>query len=110
MENLKHIRDIPQECLKYIYESAQARLGYDAEREEEYRERLQKLPVYTNEEDAVKAFFDVWNKRKGNLWILAKVGVDEEYFYVQEDYFLVTDDGLMLQAADYLGLIGVTPK
>lgn len=107
---MKHLWNPTQECLKYVYENGQALLGYDTELAEEYRKRLQELPVYTNEEDAVQAFLDGWNNGKFNLWIFAKVGVDEEYFYVQDDYFLVTDDWRMFQAAEFLGLVNIRPN
>lgn len=111
---MKYLHNPSQERLKYTYEDAQARLGYASEIEEMYRKRLQELPVYTNEEDAVKAFFEIrehgsGTPYRGGCFVWTKIGVDEEYFYLQEDYFLVTDDNLMHQAAEYIGLIDTVP-
>lgn len=112
---MKHLYVPGQDRLKYTYESAQARLGYDPEREEQYRKLLQELPVYTNEEDAVKAFWDIREHGSGSPYsgysfVWAKIGVDEEYYYLQEDYFLVTDDNLIHQAAEFMGLIETVPN
>ena len=33
----------------------------------------------------------------------AKIGKDEEFYYI-DDYFIVTNDGLVKEAADYIGM------
>lgn len=106
---MKYLYVPNQDRLKYAYESGKAREGYDLAKEEEYRKRLHTLPVYTNEKDAVNAFFNLRNTKKGNAIIWANIGVDEEYFYIKDDYFLVADDNLMHQAAEYLGMIELCP-
>jgi hypothetical protein len=107
---MKHLYVPSQDRLKYAYENGQARVQHNPEYSEKYLKRLQQLPVYTNEEDAVKAFWELKEQNGGNTVVWAKIEVDEEYFYLREDHLLVTDDGLMHQAADYLGLIDTVPK
>ena len=95
----------------------QGELGYGYERAKRFaelhpevfaeREKLiQEQPYYTTEEDAIKAARDLERKARTPVQIWAKVGKDEEFYYI-DDYFVVTDDNFVKQAADYIGMAHV---
>lgn len=106
---MKHLYRPTQTELQCRYESAKQRVAHNSELAEEYRKRLQQLPIYTNEEEAVKAFIDIsehgsGTPYKGDCFVWAKIEVDEEFFCYKKDFFLVTDDNLMHQAAEFIGM------
>jgi len=93
--------------LQYMYDSAQARMKAHPEIAEKYQKIIQDYPHFDNEE---KAREHVSNKEKGtrsNFWIFAKIGKDEEFYFTQ-DYFIVVSDtdenADIIKAAEYLGM------
>ncbi|MBQ6940046.1 MAG: hypothetical protein IJN51_01930 [Alistipes sp.] len=100
---MKQPRRISQGELKYVYESAQARMEYNPEIAAKYKKIIEEHPFYKSEKDALKAVADISNKERQGCQIWAKIGVDEEYFYIQ-DYFIVSADNRINIAAEYVGM------
>ncbi len=63
-------------------------------------------PFYKSEKDAMQAAIDISNKRRQGCQIWAKIGVDEEYYYIQ-DYFIASDNIQINVAAEYVGMVQI---
>lgn len=100
---MKQPRRISQGELKYVYESAQARMEYNPEIAAKYKKLIEEHPFYKSEKEALKAVAGINNKGWRGCQIWAKIGVDEEYFYIQ-DYFIVSADNRINIAAEYVGM------
>lgn len=100
---MKQPRRIGQGELKYVYESAQARMEYNPEIAAKYKKIIEEHPFYKSEKEAFKAVADISNKERQGCQIWAKIGVDEEYYYIQ-DYFIVSSDNRINVAAEYVGM------
>lgn len=100
---MKQSQRISQGELKYIYESAKARMEYNPEVAAKYKRMIEAQPYYKSEKEALKAAIDINNKGWQGCQIWAKIGVDEEYYYIQ-DHFIVSDDIRINTAAEYVGM------
>ena len=96
-------RRISQGELKYVYESAQARMAYNPEIAAKYKKIIEEHPFYESEEEAMKVALDKRNSGRWGCQVWAKIGVDEEYYYIQS-YYVVSDDNRVKQAAEYIGM------
>lgn len=96
-------RRISQGELKYVYESAQARMEYNPEIAAKYKKIIEEHPFYESEEEAMKVALDKKNSGRWGCQVWAKIGVDEEYYYIQS-YYVVSDDNRVKQAAEYIGM------
>ncbi len=94
---------INQSEFAYIYENAQVRMRYNPDIAAKHKKEIEKYPFYQSEKEALQYTLDMMNKEYSNYQIWAKVGKDDEYYYIQ-DYFIATDDNLIKQAADYIGM------
>ena len=50
----------------------------------------------------------LYNSRRFGSQVWAKIGKDEEYYNI-EDYYIVTDDNLIKQAIEYIGMDDIYP-
>ena len=96
-------RRISQGELKYVYESAQARMEYNPEIAAKYKKIIAEHPFYESEEEAMKVALDKRNSGRWGCQVWVKIGVDEEYYYIQS-YYVVSDDNRVKQAAEYIGM------
>lgn len=97
------LRRISQEELKYVYESAQARMEYNPEVAAKYKGMIEAQPSYKSVKEAKQAAIDIYNKGRLECQIWARIGSDEEYYYIQ-DYFIVSADNRINIAAEYVGM------
>ena len=93
--------------LGYAYERSKKLAEVHPEVFAKFAKRIQKHPHFTSEEEAFQAARDLASKSKSGSIVFAKLGKDEEFYYI-DDYFIVTNDGLIIQAADYIGMVDVT--
>lgn len=92
-----------QRTLGYAYENALALEEYHPKVFQERRDMIQALPSYKDEKSAIKAAIELWETTQGNCQVWARIGKDEEYYFIQ-DYFIVTNDNRENQAAEYIGM------
>lgn len=97
------LRNLGQDELKYVYERGKERVKYHPELAEKYRKMIETHPFYKDRDEALKMAVQKSNNslRKYQVW--AKVGKDEEYFFIQ-DYYIVSNDYRILIAAEYIGM------
>lgn len=93
--------------LGHDYESALGRMAAHPDYAEKYTKIIQEHPFYTNEKEAFDAVVSLRNSPDRascvcRVW--AKIGKDEEYYYIEDNYFIVTDDGRIHKAAEYIGM------
>lgn len=92
-----------QRTLGYAYESALALKEHHPEVFKERWEMVQALPSYKDEDGAIKAAVALAETTQKNCQVWARVGKDEEYYFIQ-DYFIATNDNRVKQAAEYIGM------
>ncbi len=86
-----------------MYERARDRMRLHPEFAEKYEKIIQDFPHFSNEADAVNAARELEQQNHSWCQVWAKIGKDEEYFYIK-DYFIATDNTFVLQAAEYIGM------
>ncbi len=86
--------------LGHDYESALGRMAAHPDYAEKYSKIIREHPYFTSEKEAVSVALS----RGSMCQIWAKIGKDEEYYYIKDDYFIVTDDWRIDQAAEYIGM------
>jgi hypothetical protein len=96
-------RRFNQSELRYIYESAKGRMDCHPDIAEEYKRMIEQHPFYKSETEVMRAAKDLRIKSKSICQVWAKIGRDEEYFYIQ-DHYIVSDDIRISIAADYIGM------
>ena len=92
-----------QRTLGYAYENALAMENYHPRVFEDRQKMVQALPFYEDEEGAIKAAIELSKTAKENCQVWARVGKEEEYYFIQ-NYFIVTNDNRIKQAAEYIGM------
>lgn len=92
-----------QDELAYIYQNAQARIGYNPDIADEYKKKIDEYPFYESEDAALDAAQSINDREHRGCQIWAKIGKDDEYYYIQ-NYFIATDDNIIKQAAEYIGM------
>lgn len=99
-------RRISQDRLKYIYESAQARMEYNAESAVKATDIVNKHSCFTSEKDALDfAIEQMRNKEYAFYQFWAKIEKDENGVYILTNWWLSTDDIEVLESAEYIGMI-----
>lgn len=83
--------------LRYVYEAAQARMKFHPEVAEKFKRIIKEYPYYKTLEEAVLTA----NKTDKDIW--AKIRKNKEFYDIQ-DYFIVSNDNRVLQAAEYIGM------
>ena len=92
-----------QEELEYVYESGKMRVECHPEIAEKYRKMIEKVPFYKDRDEAIKIADTMRNNGSSGCQVWAKVCKDIERYYV-EDYYIVSSDNFIKQAADYIGM------
>lgn len=83
--------------LRYVYEAAQARMKFHPEVAEKFKRIIKEYPYYKTLEEAVLTA----NKTDKDIW--AKIRKNKEFYDIQ-NYFIVSNDNRVLQAAEYIGM------
>ena len=92
-----------QSELRYIYESAKGRMDANPEYAERYQKMIDQHPSYKIEREAIQSAHALKKDSHSIVQVWAKIGRDEEYFYIQ-DHYIVSDDIRISIAADYIGM------
>ena len=81
--------------LQYMYDSAQARMKAHPDIAEKYQKIIQDYPHFDSKEKETDSHYRIF----------AKIGKDEEFYFLQ-NYFIAVpdDDGAETKAAEYLGM------
>ena len=91
--------------LSYAYESAKGRIAEHKEYADAKRKILEKYDFLKSEDEALeKALTDVKNGSFCQVWV--NIEKDEEYYHFA-DKWIVTEDLILLSAAEYLGFAQV---
>lgn len=96
-------RYLSQDELKYVYDSAEGRMEYHPELAEKYRKIIDNYSFYTDKNTAIEKAIELSKSSLRHYQVWAKVGKDEEFYYI-EDYYIVSNDYKILIAAEYIGM------
>lgn len=89
-----------------MYESAQARMKAHPEIAEKYQKIIQNYSVFESKEKVHEYVSKKKKDARFDYRVFAKIDIDEEFYFVREDHFIVVpdDDGAGTLAAEYLGM------
>lgn len=96
-------RYLGQEELKYVYERGKNRIECHPELAKKYRKIIEEFPFYQDRNEAIERAIQMNKDSLEPYQVWAKVGKDEEYYYIQ-DYYIVSNDYHILIAAEYIGM------
>ena len=94
---------ISQEELKRLYEHAKARMVAHPDIAEDYQKNIQKCPYFESEREALQSAIKMIKDGFSSYQIWAKFEKEDDIFRIT-NWWIVTDDWKIKQAADYLGL------
>ena len=100
---MKQSTDFSQEELEYVYNSCKGRMNCHPDCAEKYMKVIQNYPYLKTLDEAVNFAKSQSEKYMDNCQIWAKVGKDEEFYYIQ-DYYIVTNNIHIAIAAEYIGM------
>lgn len=92
-----------QDELKYVYESAKGWMEYHPDIAAKYQNIIREYPHFESEKDALEAAVKIEKEHPYTCQIWAKLEKNEEYYGIQ-NWWIVTDDWKVLQAAEYIGM------
>jgi hypothetical protein len=95
--------NLGQDELKYIYDSAKARAKNNLELTGKYKSMIEQHVSCKSKDEAVEAARSMLKSGRRGCQVWAAIGIDEEYFFIQ-DYYIVTDDIHLCVAAEYVGM------
>ena len=81
-------------------------MAHNPEVAAKYKEILKKQSFYKNEKDALDEITNLMKEHPSNYQIWAKIGLDEESYYIK-DYYVVSDDIHICVAAEYIGMMQI---
>lgn len=95
---------IGQNDLRYLYESAKARMEAHPELADKHKNTIQQHPFFKTEKEALEAALTLRREKDdSNCQIWAKVIKDGDVYRIQ-DWWVVTDDWKIKQSAEYIGM------
>ena len=92
-----------QGVLYDTYENAQLRMKAHPDCAEKRNKIIHEHPHYKTEREALKAAIEMYKEYPSFYQIWAKLEKDEE-FYRTSNWWIVSNDNIVLQAADYIGM------
>lgn len=95
---------ISQDDLTYIYERAKGRMDTNPEFAEKFTKALQGLSYFNTEKEALTSAIKRMQKDGSNYQIWAKIEKGSDGIIRVKNWWLVTDDARVQQAADYIGM------
>lgn len=100
---MKEIKEFSQDELKYVYERGKERMEYHTEKAAQYERIINDHTFYQNKDEAINNAKELNENSSHKYQVWAKVGKDEEYYYI-ENYYIVSNDWKVLMAAEYIGM------
>ncbi len=94
-----------QDELSYMYESAQSRMAAHPDFAKRCKKAVADCTHFDNEQDALQAAIKPAREGEFDYYcqIWAKIEKDEEFYRIS-DYWIVTGDVQIQQAAEYIGM------
>lgn len=95
---------ISQEEMRYIYESAKARMDFHVEHANKQKDIIAKHPYFKTEKEALQEALKLIKKTKFDCQIWAEIEKgDDDIFRVQNKWMVIEDWKVKL-AAEYIGM------
>lgn len=101
---MKYKYEFNQGTLDHIYENAKGRMEFHPDLAEKYTDMIDKHRHYETEREALEIAFQTWESSPMNCQIWAKIEKDEEFYRIM-DWWIVTNDWKIKQAAEYIGMV-----
>lgn len=102
---MENMYKLSQDELSYTYESAQSRMAAHPDFAKRYRKAVADCTHFDNEQDALQAAIKPAREGEFDYYcqIWAKIEKDEEFYRIS-DFWIVTGDVQIQQAAEYIGM------
>ena len=91
------------ENLSYLYESAKERMAFHPEHTDKCQKSVLRCPRFEDIRDALKIAIKFYKDGKYPIMVWTKIDKYEDSYHLQ-NFWLVTDDGDTLKAAEYIGM------
>lgn len=92
-----------QSVLEYTYESAKGRMEYHPDLAEKYQNIIEKCPYFKSEREALEAAIKIDKEHPHSCQIWAMIEKSDGIYRIR-DYWVVSNDYKILQAAEYIGM------
>ena len=93
---------ISQDEMRYLYESAKARMDFHVEHANKQKDIIAKQPFFKTEREALQAALKNENLFDYQIW--AKIEKGEDGIFRIQNNWIVTDDVFVKLAAEYIGM------
>lgn len=100
---MKERKGFGQDELKYVYERGKERMECHSEKAAECNKIINGHAFYKSKDEAISKAKELNESNSHKYQVWAKVGKDEEYYYI-ENYYIVSNDWKVLMAAEYIGM------
>lgn len=92
-----------QDELAYTYEHAQARMDAHSEYADKQKQIIQAQSFFKSEKEALQAAIEQWKDKQWGCQIWAMIEKTDGVYRIL-NHWLVTDDGIIKQSAEYIGM------
>ena len=96
-------KNLEQDELQYVYDSAQQRMDAHPELAEKYKKIINDFAFYQNRDEAIKAAMELNRENLSEYQVWARVDKNKERYYI-ENYYIVSNNWKVLMAAEYIGM------
>lgn len=93
---------ISQDEMRYLYDSAKARMDFHVEHANKQKDIIAKQPFFKTEREALQAALKNENLFDYQIW--AKIEKGEDGIFRIQNNWIVTDDVYVKLAAEYIGM------
>lgn len=100
---MEHRFRMTQDVLEYTYENAKGRMDAHPDIAEEKKNIIKNLPHFNSEKEALETAFKMEAENPYSCQIWAKIEKSNDIYRIV-NWWIVTDDVKVKQAADYIGM------
>lgn len=104
MKNTIHQFRISQEDMDYLYTSAQGRMKANPDAADRFSKIIQEFPRFKTEKEALQRAIKLIKESQSDFQIWAKIEKGDDGIYRVQNWWIVTDDAKVKQAAEYIGM------
>ena len=95
---------IGQDEMNRLYKSAKGRMDYNPEYAEKYKNIINEYPYFKTEKEALQNAIKLKKENLSNYQIWTKFERGDDGIFRVQNYWLLTDDGKIKLAAEYIGM------
>lgn len=90
--------------MDYLYTSAQGRMKANPDAADRFSKIIQEFPRFKTEKEALQRAIKLIKENQSDFQIWAKIEKGDDGIYRVQNWWIVTDDAKVKQAAEYIGM------